>query len=324
MQNIYVKIFFLLLLILGLGVSPVSGYEDVEITVVAAQAPVRLDPESNSPVIETLQRGVVLKSMEKRGEWYAVELPGSEQDYSRMGYVHQSMVRTAAEAQPEAAARLEKSRPRNVIRSPAVTAQPARQPRPGANRFYINGNFGFGIGFSKIKVGSEYRDGEKTDDININPGGGAAIRVAFGYRFLDTLMFELGVNYQTSGESFTNGKVYFSRIPISAEIKYLFPGDSFRIFAGAGPVLFLGANYDQEEDNRDSYISYNSPFGLIAEIGGTTEEPGKSLYFFGSAGYMGAFSEYSWQDSDFLPVYRLRNFSAHGIFLNIGIGYFLN
>jgi hypothetical protein len=324
MQNIYLKTFFLLLLVAGLAVSPASGYEDIEITVVAEKAPVRLNPDSTSPVIETLQRGAVVKSMEKSGEWYAVELLDSEQGYSRMGYIHQSQVRSAAEAEPEAADRPEQSRPRSAVRRPAVTAQPARQQRTGANRLYVNGNFGFGIGFSKIKVGSEYRDGEKSGDINIHPGGGAALRIALGYRFLNTLMFELGVNYQTSGESFANGKVYFSRVPISAEIKYLFPGDSFRIFAGAGPVFFLGANLDLEEDNRDSYISYNSPFGIIAEIGGTTEEPGKSLYFFGSAGYMGAFGEYSWQDSSFLPVYRLRDFSAHGIFLNIGIGYFLN
>lgn len=314
------------LLLAGLGAPRALCLDEITITVTAEEAPVRLDPSAESPIIETLAAGKTLTATEKRGDWYTVQIPAGDKGYNRMGYIHQSFVKTPAEAagtEKDKVPEKQIERPRNVSRRPAARTPPPPST-PKSNRLYVNGNFGFGFGFSKIKVGSEYRDGEKAGDININPGGGAALRVAFGYRFLNALMFELGVNYQTSGESFTNGKVYFSRIPISAEIKYLFPGDSFRIFAGAGPVLFLGANYDQEENNRDSYISYNSPFGLIAEIGGTTEEPDKSFYFFGSAGYMGAFGEYSWQDSDFLPVYRLRNFSAHGIFLNIGIGYFLN
>ncbi len=314
------------LLLAGLGAPRALCLDEITITVTAEEAPVRLDPSAESPIIETLAAGKTLTASEKKGDWYIVEIPAGDEGYNRMGYIHQSFVKTQAEAAETEEKKVPErriERPRNVTRRPAAR-KPPPPSTPKPNRLYINGNFGFGIGFSKIKAGTKYKDGEEVGDINFFPGGGAALRVAIGYRFLNTLMFELGVNYQTSGESLSNGKIYFSRIPLSAEIKYLFPGDSFRIFAGAGPVLFLGANLDWEQDDRDYYVSYNSPFGILAEIGATTEKPGKSLYFFGGAGYMGAFGDYSWEDADFYPAYRIREFSAHGIFLNIGIGYFIN
>lgn len=326
MRKITIAFLVLFLLQAGLGSSRALCSDEITITVTAEEAPVRLDPSAESPVIETLEVGKILTASEKKGDWYTVQIPAGDEGYNRMGYIHHSFVKT----QDDAAERDEKKeperrieRPRDVPRRPSERMPPP-QPVSKPNRLYINGNFGFGIGFSKIKAGTKYEDGEAVGDVNFFPGGGAALRVAIGYRFLDSLMFELGVNYQSSGESLSNGKVYFSRIPLSAEIKYLLPGDSFRIFAGAGPVIFLGANLDWEQDDRDYYVSYNSPFGILAEIGATTEEPGKSLYFFGSAGYMGAFGDYSWEDADFYPAYRIREFSAHGIFLNIGIGYFLN
>ncbi len=326
MRKIMIAFLLLFLLQAGWGFSRALCSDEITITVTAEEAPVRLDPSAESPVIETLAAGKILTASEKRGDWYTVQIPAGDEGYSRMGYIHQSFVKIQADAaetdeKKEPERRIE--RPRAVPRRPPER-MPPQQAVSKPNRLYINGNFGFGIGFSKIKAGTKYEDGEAVGDVNFFPGGGAALRVAVGYRFLNSLMFELGVNYQSSGESLSNGKVYFSRIPLSAEIKYLFPGDSFRIFAGAGPVVFLGANLDWEQDDRDYYVSYNSPFGIIAEIGATNEEPGKSLYFFGSAGYMGAFGDYSWEDADFYPAYRIREFSAHGIFLNIGIGYFLD
>lgn len=325
MQKKIIPVILLLTMFISTGFVPLLGLQDTEITVVAEEAPVRLEPTADAPVMETLFKGDKVTAKKKIGEWYEIELPPDEQGYVRLGYIHQQLVESSGGGGHFKAEKPEYKfdKPQKAPESSNVQASPPRRAAK-SNRLYVNGSSGFGLGFSKVLVAYRYNiEGEKTGEINIQPGGGLSFQAGIGYRLMDELRFELGIGYQFSGDSASNGSYYFSCIPISAEIKYVFPGDSFRLFAGAGPVVFLGANLDAKQDQWNGYVSYNSPFGILVEIGTISKKTGKSMYWWGSLGYMGAFGGYKWKDADFYPVSRLREMSAQGIFFNIGLGYFL-
>jgi len=88
----------LLCLVLAVLDIPVPGRAEiiVKLEVTADRAPVHLDPNSRSPVLETLPRGAVVKqssAMKFRTNWYYVEFESSRSGRMRAGYIQDGVVR---------------------------------------------------------------------------------------------------------------------------------------------------------------------------------------------------------------------------------------
>lgn len=87
-----------LCLVLAVLDIPVPGRAEiiVKLEVTADRAPVHLEPDNRSPVLETLPRGAVVKqssAMKFRTNWYYVEFESSRSGRMRAGYLLDGVVR---------------------------------------------------------------------------------------------------------------------------------------------------------------------------------------------------------------------------------------
>ena len=296
-----------------------AGDSIVKIQVKTQIAEVRLNPGPEAALVGQVKQGDIFLSEGKDGDWYRITLPENDMGFVLSGYIHQSrvMVIDDEELKPSPTKQLPSKQPSAL----PIGGRSAIQN--GARKgLYLTGTAGFGIGFSKILVGTK-KVNDNYSDVNIFPGGGVGILAGLGYSISDPLKAEMNIGYLASGSSFSNGRVYFRRFPLSLSLVYLFPSKkSYRIYASAGPAVFLGPTFELTQDSSDMTIDYKTSFGFSAGIGVRTVRKDKRMYLFGELKYMGAFG-YNWTDANFIPVYRLREMAGHGIFINIGIGYFL-
>ena len=296
-----------------------AGDSTVKIQVQTQTAEVRLKPGPEAALVAQVKKGDIFFSEGKDGDWFRITLPENDMGFFLSGYIHQSQVMVIDEEE---------------VKPAPINQPPSKQPSPppagrrpvlqnGTRKgLYLTGTMGFGIGFSKILVGTK-KVNDNYSDVNIFPGGGVGILAGLGYSISDPLKAEMNIGYLASGSSFSNGRVYFRRFPLSLSLVYLFPSiKSHRFYASAGPTVFLGPTFALTQDSTDMTIDYKTSFGFSAAVGVRTVRKDKRMYLFGELKYMGAFG-YNWTDANFIPVYRLREMTGHGIFLNIGIGYFL-
>jgi len=300
--------------------SVLSG-EDPQIKIrVTAASVVRLEPSSEAAVLGEVGRGEIFVEAERTGEWYRIILPANEEGFVLSGYIHQSRVEVIEEAaeEPWPPAKAEISRQAKPVPSRQRTS-----PSPEVQKkFYLAGSVGMGVGFSKILVGRKSVN-DQVSDVNIYPGGGTGLLAGIGYSLSHDLKAEIGIGPLLSGSSFSNGKVIFRRFPLMLSLAYLFPSEkTSRIYATAGPALFLGPAFDLTEGSIERNISYKTPFGFTAGIGARMHTPGKKAFLFGEIKYMGALG-YKMSSANFYPVSRLRDMSGHGVFFMMGIGFFL-
>lgn len=300
---------FVLLLMLG----GVITAEEVKLRITTENSSLRLEPSSDSAEIYKIRLGTVLISEKKSGEWYFVTVQTVEGNYSLAGYIHELQVEVmVAEIVPE------KIEP---IKKPETTYSPLppTPPRISPDRFYGKFVLGVGRGFSKIQIGT-LTTGDNTEELYVDPGGGGAVEADFGYQLLNNLKIELGIGFQNSGFVASNASGGFRRIPLKLSLLYEFSSQKrLQIYVGAGPVYFLSPNYEWEE-NSTSWIKYDPVFGGHALVGAMTHDSQKPFFFFFEARYMGTFSEYTRNTSNFNPIYSLRYMSGQGIFFYFGMG----
>lgn len=303
-----ISMVFVLFLVLG----GIISAKEVKLRVTTENSSLRLKPSSDSAEVYKIQLGTVLISEKKSGEWYFVTVQTKEGNYSLAGYIHELQVEVmGAETKPEII---------EPIKEPeTIYSQSPKTPSEiSAKKFYGKLILGFGQGFSKIKIATKSTGG----DLFMEPGGGSAAEIVFGYRMPNNLKIELGIGFQNSGFVADNAKTRFQRIPLKLSLLYEFESQKkLQIYAGAGPVYFLSPNFEWEE-NGTFWINYDPVFGGHAFVGATTHNPEKPFFFFFEARYMGAFSKYKMNSSNFYPIYKLRLMSAQGIFTNFGIGLF--
>lgn len=88
------KAIFLFVLVFLLFLSPLLPQED-KMIVVAIRAGIYLDPDLNSPIIETAARGAILSLLSKekiREDWYYISFYSEEKFINFTGFVHASAV----------------------------------------------------------------------------------------------------------------------------------------------------------------------------------------------------------------------------------------
>jgi hypothetical protein len=88
------RVIFMFVLIFLLFLAPLSAQKD-KMIVVAIRAAIYLDPDPESPIIETAQRGAILSllSADKiREDWYYVSFYSEEKFINFTGFVHASAV----------------------------------------------------------------------------------------------------------------------------------------------------------------------------------------------------------------------------------------
>jgi hypothetical protein len=88
------KAIFLFVLVFLLFLSPLLPQED-KMIVIAIRAGIYLDPDLNSPIIETAARGAILSLLSKekiREDWYYVSFYSEESFINFTGFVHASAV----------------------------------------------------------------------------------------------------------------------------------------------------------------------------------------------------------------------------------------
>lgn len=318
-------IFGLILLVTCLlGFVDLGFAEEVKLEVTASKAAIRIKPMSEAAVVTEVPQGTQLSAQKKQGAWYQISVRSEDGDYTLSGFIHEDHVRIQGEPVPRAAKAKVQQPPEKVqeVNTPEPLPQPASN-RKQKHQFYGKVLVGGGFGFSKIFIGTLVTE-NKTEDINIQPGGGGHLAFSLGYRLPMNLKLELGVGYQSSGIIASNANARFQRIPLKLSVLYEFASPrKFKLYAGAGPVYFVSPSFEWEESGTLS-IEYDPVFGGHALIGATSHDPNKSLFLFFEASYMGTFGEYDMSSANFFPISSLRHFSGQGIFFNFGLGFYFN
>jgi hypothetical protein len=93
------KAIFMFVLVFLLFLSPLLPQED-KMMVIAIRAGIYLDPDLESPIIETVERGAILNLLSKekiREDWYYISFYSEREFLNFTGFVHVSAVETMHE-----------------------------------------------------------------------------------------------------------------------------------------------------------------------------------------------------------------------------------
>lgn len=307
--------------------------EENTLRVITVSAEVRNEPDAESDVIVRAPAGSMLFSTKRKGDWYKVELKSG-----KSGYVHADQTEVVMEEletpeEPEEAKEekqeeeeipepAERPRGREIPPPPPPEEEPMRPPRSG--KLYLKGFVGFGAGFDKIFTGYVETGSGDDDDVNIYPGGGVNIEVLLGYRLMRNLMVEMGIGYQSSGETAGDDSVKFSRFPVKMTLIYEFPSSrSFQLYTGAGAGAYLGPAYKEDVGSSKAKITYGGAFGIHALLGLAFHR--SSMSYFVEVKYEGLMN-YSWKTAtqnghSGTPTSRFAEMSGNGVFFNFGVGF---
>lgn len=113
----------MLVLIFLLFLSPLLPQED-KMMVIAIRAGIYLDPDLESPIIETVERGAIINLLSKekiREDWYYISFYSERKFLNFTGFIHVSAVETMHEV-PEVKEK-EKEKPAEQIKELEVTEE---------------------------------------------------------------------------------------------------------------------------------------------------------------------------------------------------------
>ncbi|MBN1272368.1 MAG: hypothetical protein JXB26_08860 [Candidatus Aminicenantes bacterium] len=311
-------------------------FEENMIRVITSQGEVMSAPDQQSGIIARAPAGSLLFSTRKIGPWFRVEIKTGE-----TGYIHADKIEVVEEettSEPEAVEEkrqkeevpeiVEEERPRERKIYPPPPPPPEEEPikRQQVRKLYIKGYVGFGAGFDKIFTGYVKRESgdDEYKDVNIYPGGGVNLELLFGYRFLQNLMLELGIGYQSSGDTAGDDSVSFSRFPLKMTLVFEFPSSrNFKFYTGAGAGAYLGPKYKEEIGSSKGKITFGGSFGMHALLGIAFHQARMSYFI--EMKYEGLMN-YTWKDASLngysgVPSAAFEEMSGNGIFFNFGIGY---
>lgn len=266
------KILIFLIVLLFMAYVPDILAEEIQIRVTVEQANVRLKPDLNSMVISKVPLGVVLKALQKSGEWYHINLPPDESGFVVSGYIHASTVEEISYQPGEKPAeKTERVSPpeKEAERPPeryAPPPPPPPEPRQEPSSYQESAGMKMGVG---LRAGY----------------GGSGLM--FGGQFNLILMKNLGIcveglyfSQSEEGSSafledggLSPGKT--SVIPIKLSIQGRFP-----LSSQLTPYILAGAGYYLNSFSLDS--SFESTWN---NLGFTIEETvNGALGFHGGAG----------------------------------------
>ncbi len=205
------------------------------------------------------------------------------------------------------------------------TGEPETLP---AKKLYAKLNVLVGVGFDKVFGGYKYVEGKDPEKINIDPGGGIGVEAVLGYDISPNIAAEFGIATQSSGESVSNGHVYFKKVPYRASILFKPKSNkSFRLFFGGGISSNISAKYDVEEDGADATVTYTSPIGFHGLAGANFGSPKSPFYFAGEVRYVGM-ADYEMDEAEmnghsFIVASDKQKLSASGVHFVFTMGYYI-
>jgi opacity protein-like surface antigen len=201
-------------------------------------------------------------------------------------------------------------------------------------KMYVKGNFLMGLGFDKVLAAKKYfEDKDDVDDIYIRPGGGFGVEGVVGYDITSAIAGEIGIGYQFSGESVSNGHVYFNKFPLRASILYKSTRSikQFSPYCGVGISMNLLTKYVWEEDDDKGSITYRNPAGFHGIAGAEFNPAGSPLYFSGEIRFVSMadyeVKSYKVNGSDVLISSvrtDFRKLGSSGLHFILTLGYYLN
>ncbi len=198
---------------------------------------------------------------------------------------------------------------------------------------YVKGNFLMGFGFDKVLAAKKfYEDKDDVDDIYIRPGGGFGIEGVIGYDITPTITGEIGIGYQASGESVSNGHAYLNKVPFRASIIYKSTSKikQFALYYGAGISMNLSTKYNVKEDEDKLLVTYENPVGFHGLIGADFISAGSPLNFSGEIRYVGM-ADFEVKSAELngndMPISTVKNdfrkLSSSGLHFILTISYYL-
>jgi hypothetical protein len=193
-----------------------------------------------------------------------------------------------------------------------------------AKRFYAKVNILMGVGFDKVHSSYKLVKGEDIEKINIYPGGGIGAEVALGYDISSNIAAEIGIGTQFSGESLSNGHVYFRKVPFRISGIYrLKTKKLYTMFFGGGTSFDLSPKWDVEIDDDDAKVTYSSNVGFHGLFGLDFFSPKSPLYFAGEIRYVGMPDyEKNQAPRNFISPSDISTLSASGVHFVFTMGYY--
>jgi hypothetical protein len=197
-----------------------------------------------------------------------------------------------------------------------------------AKKLYAKGNILMGVGFDKVFGGYKYVEGEDPEKINIYPGGGVGVEAVLGYDITPTIAAEVGIAMQSSGQSVSNGHVYFRKVPYRASLLYKPKSTkSYRLYFGGGLSSNFSAKYDVEEDDSEATVTYTSAMGFHGLAGANFHKGKSPIYFAGEVRYV-SMADYEMDEAEldghsFVVATDKRELSAGGVHFVFTMGYYL-
>jgi len=274
--------------------------EKVKLKVMAEKANIRLKPDLQSMVIETVIGGMILESEEQVDEWFKVSLPPDESGHVISGYIHSSIVEIITE-KPEEQKDVPLT-PEIPPEPPSPPAEPIYEPSPRRGIRVELRLFG---GMNYLSAG-DVNEGVKgwidlvhDDELIGYSVEGEAMSIRFGYElggdviiyFTPKLGIGLGAGYLQGARSseiifyntlegtFTN-KPTISTIPIRLELFFTTPlSPEIHFILHAGPGYYL---------SKFSFDSHYEENGYEEDM--NQEATASSLGFQGGIGFEFNFS----------------------------------
>jgi len=319
--------FLTLLAVSFLFLNGTTQAADLKVRVLVESAEVRLRADTLSQVVGKLPLGTILESEGKVGEWFQVKLPPDEEGFVILGYIHQRHVEVVGEVREvKEAPEIKEEKPEEIY--PPVQQPEIRREMAPQRKFYMKGIIGYGIGFEKVSTGyyKQYENKEDIDEVNLYPGGGVNLDVIFGYRIIPSLNAEIGIGYQSSGETAGDDSVAFHRAILTATLIHEFQSrSSIQFYIGGGPGFYFSPATSVDVGQTDIEIKYDSSIGFHGLAGVVKRTKGKSLFYFGEIKFVGLIT-YKWNTATVngfpaIPTSKFRELSGNGIFINVGIGF---
>jgi hypothetical protein len=191
-------------------------------------------------------------------------------------------------------------------------------------RIYAKGNILMGVGFDKVHAGDKYIEGEYPEKINIYPGGGVGVEVVLGYDISSNFAAEIGIGTQSSGESVSNGHIYFKKMPLRISGIYRLKNKkAYTVFIGCGASFDLSPKFSVKEDDDEAEVTYFTNTGFHGLIGLDFFSPKSPFYFAGEIRFVGM-PDYELDEAPWNAIFPsdISALSANGIHFVFTMGYY--
>ncbi|MFX1514249.1 MAG: hypothetical protein ACFFCQ_16870 [Promethearchaeota archaeon] len=214
---------FLLLVFSLLLMGQIAHAAEFRLRVKISDAEIRLKPNKESTLISKAPLGTILKSQEKIGEWYKVDLPPDEQGVIISGYIHQNDVDVSKEIEEPPKQEIVREEPEPRVEG---TGQPTKEEKKK--------KFSFRAG-----LGVAFPTGDWSDLFNLGLGA----MVGNSFSLVQQQMFDLALVGSFGGYIFLRKSGYtdisWTRIFLSGDIRLSLKANQFSIFGQGGAGIYL-------------------------------------------------------------------------------------